>query len=249
MRKVRVLLTATVTPQPVPYLHAQDPAERRRAYVDSLRRWVPAAERLGATVAFYENSGEDLDRLARDAFGAVPGVLTLHPRPVPSAELVARGKGATEAAMMDAFVADHATDADELWLKCTGRLHVQNLDRCLPADVPAPGVVARLTVDLRRVDTRFFGASSDVWRARLTGAGPEVDDVAGTNLEHVLARRLLHAIADGTPLLRFRTQPALVGSSGSYANGDYDSLRSTAQRLVANGVEKLLRGPLYDKHF
>lgn len=247
---MRIFLTATVTPQPMRVLHLSDPAERRGQYVASLRRWAPLARRHGATVALYENSGEDLERLATDALGSVPDEVRLHPAPTPEPGVVARGKGATEAEMMDQFARDHADDpAGEVWVKVTGRLFVRNFDRCLPSSVPENAFVARLALDLTHMDTRFFAATAQAWRTHLTGAGREVDGPRDVLVEHVLARRVLTGLGAGASLVRFAAQPDVLGQSGSHAERRYDSLSSRVQRLAAEGVERALRGPLRGKHY
>ncbi|MGY1635493.1 hypothetical protein ACI78V_02425 [Geodermatophilus sp. SYSU D00742] len=231
-------------------LHLRDPAERREQYVESLRHWMPIARAHGATVVLYENSGEDLEQLARDAFGSLPEDLHLRPVPVPDPSLVALGKGATEAAMMDQFAATYRGDAgEEVWVKCTGRLVVRNFGRCLPLTLPPCSFAARLAMSLDHMDTRFFAATAAAWRDYLTGAGSEVDGPGGVLLEHVLARRVLTGLGDGATLVRLRAQPDVLGRSGSHAERRYDSARSRLQRLVAEGIEWTLRGPLKDKHF
>jgi hypothetical protein len=248
---MKILLTATVTPQTTRILHVRDPQVRRQQYIESLRRWVRLAEQHVATVVFYENSGEDLDQLARDAFREQPGNLDLRSADAPDEDMVDRGKGAMEAAMMDDFAATYSDRApqDEVWVKCTGRLFVTNLDRCLPAPVPTCALMARLSLDLAHMDTRFFAATAGAWQAYLTGAGPGVDMKRGVFIEHVLAKRVLGGIADGASLVRLRAQPAFLGRSGSYADRQYDSLQSRVKRLGTNALERALRGPLHTKHF
>ncbi len=247
---MKILLTATVTPQAMRVLHLRDPAERREQYMESLRHWMPIARRHSATVVLYENSGEDLDALARNALGSVPEDLHLRPAPVPDAALVALGKGATEAAMMDDFAATYRDDPPgEVWVKCTGRLVVRNFDRCLPPSVPPCAFSARLSMDLGHMDTRFFAATAAAWRDHLVGAGAEVDGARDVLLEHVLARRVLTGLGAGATLLRLRAQPDVLGRSGSHAERRYDSARSRLQRLAAERIEWALRGPLKGKHF
>ncbi|WP_456786669.1 hypothetical protein [Cellulomonas sp. P5_C5] len=180
--------------------------------------------------------------------GLVPSGLDLLALPVPPQGIVTRGKGASEALMMDAFAAAHPDD-EGLWLKATGRLFVRNASRIVPDVGSSAAVVARLSLDLRHMDTRFFGASPAVWLRHLVGAASEVDEASGTRIEHVLCRRVLRSLGDGATLVRMRGQPAFVGRSGTWSRRRYDGTLADGRRLAADSVDALLRGPLRNKHF
>jgi hypothetical protein len=246
---VKILLTATVTPQVTWDLHIADPAVRRHQYVESLRRWVPTAARHGATLVVVENSGEDLTVLACEAVGSVPDELILVNAPPPTPRDVERGKGAAEAAMMDLFSETFFGDPDEAWYKVTGRLFVKNFARCVPTALPPDSVVARVSMNLRHMDTRFFGATAGLWRSHFTGAGVDVDDRREVFLEKVLMRRVLSAMGQGANLLRFGAQPAWYGRSGTHADRVYDSMPNRVKRLATNQLENLLKGPLRGKQY
>ncbi len=134
---MKILLTATVTPRVAGPLFLTDPAVRRQHYVESLRRWVPFAALSGATLVLVENSGEDLKRLVADAVGEVPGHVRTLSADIPAPELVARGKGATEAVMLDLVSDQCFDDPAEHWWKCTGRLFVQQLRRLRSSGPPS----------------------------------------------------------------------------------------------------------------
>jgi hypothetical protein len=248
---VKILLTATVTPQPMPgLLDLRDPAIRRQQYIEGLRRWVPLAAENGGTIVFFENNGEDLDALARDAFGPTrPGNLELINARPSAPEDLARGKGATETAMMDEFCERFYDDPDEVWYKCTGRLFVKNFARCIPDAVPPNSLIARLSLDLTHMDTRIFGATADAWRRYFTGTGKDVEPAKGELIEQALAKRVLRGLSEDAHLVRFRAQPELIGRSGSHPGRQYDSPRNRAKRAGANLLERGLRGPLRRKHF
>jgi hypothetical protein len=246
---VKFLLTATVTPRVAGPLHLTDPAIRREHYVESLRRWVPLAARYGATVVLVENSGEDLPDLAKDALGEVPAHLRLVSADLPAPEVVERGKGATEAAMMDLFCEQYFTDPAEVWFKCTGRLFVRNFAACVPAQLPRRPVVARIAVDLGYLDSRFFGTTAEIWRSHFTGAGAQVYEPDDIPIEKVLARRALSALGEGADLVRFTRQPAIIGRSGTHSDRIYDSPLKRVKRVATNQLENLLRGPLTGKLF
>ena len=246
---MKILLTATVTPQIVADLYIREPTERRRHYLDSLRRWMPVASRYQATLVLVENSGEDLVRLAHDALGDAPKMLRLVEAPPPSSQDVDRGKGAAEAAMMDLFCETFLDDPTEAWYKVTGRLFVKNFSQCIPAYLPPHSAVARTAMDLRQMDTRFFGATADLWQRYFTGAGVHVYDPDSIFLEKVLMRRMLTAMGNGAQLLRFGAQPAFMGRSGTHADRVYDSVGSRLKRLGTNPLESMLKGPLKRKQY
>ena len=246
---MKILLTATVTPQVTWDLHITDPGVRREQYLRSLRAWLPVATRHGAEVVFVENSGTDLDGLAREALGAVPENLRLVRTSPPAPADIERGKGAAEAAMIDEFAASFFEDPNELWLKCTGRLSVRNFEKCLPAHVPSRAIVGRVKMNFSQLDTRFVGATADVWRRYFVGCGPLVNDRAELFLEKALMRRTLAAMSDGVSLIRFGAQPAFRGRSATHVDRRYDSLRSRIKRLGANRLEDTLKGRLAGKYY
>lgn len=246
---MKILLTATVTPQVTMDLHLRDPGLRRQQYVESLRRWVPMAARHGAILVLVENSGADLERLAFDAVGGVPDHLRLLSAEQPAAEYVSRGKGAPEALMMDRFCETFFEDPAEPWYKCTGRLFVKNFSRCIPAALQPNAIVARMTLSLHIMDTRFFGASAGIWRGHFTDAAGGVSDPDDVPIEKVLLRRTFAAMGEGADLRRFLAQPAFLGQSGTHAGRVYDSPGRKLKRIVGNQVENALRGPLRRKQF
>lgn len=246
---MKILLTATVTPQVTWDLHIADPGVRREQYLRSLRAWLPIATRHGADVILVENSGADLDRLVRDAFGAVPE--NLHPvrASPPTPADVERGKGAAEAAMIDTVAASFFDGASELWLKCTGRLSVRNFERCVSVQVPARAIVGRVKMNFSQLDTRFVGATADVWCQYFVGCGSSVNDRDELFLEKVLMRRTLAAMSDGVSLVRFGAQPSFRGRSATHADRRYDSLSSRLKRFGANKLEDTLKGRLAGKYY
>ena len=246
---MKVLLTATVTPQVTRSLHLKEPLERRRQYVESLRVWVPVTARHGATLVVFENSGEDLAALARDAVGAIPAHLCLVNAEPPSEEDVKRGKGAAEAAMMDEFAEMMFGDPDELWFKCTGRLSVRNFDKCIPGRIPSTAIVGRTRVNMLQMDTRFFGATAAAWHEYFRGVGPCVHERDGQIIERILMQRVLSAMSAGVPLIRFRTQPSFHGRSGTWAGRRYDTMPSRLKRVGADQLERVLRSQLATKFY
>jgi hypothetical protein len=151
--------------------------------------------------------------------------------------------------MMDHFCEAFFEDPDEPWYKCTGRLFVKNYSRCIPTVLAPNAIVARMTLSLHIMDTRFFGAAAGIWRGHFTDAAPAVSDPDDVPIEKVLLRRTFAAMGEGAALIRFAAQPAFLGQSGTHAGRVYDSPSRRIKRLVGNQVENALRGPLRRKQF
>jgi hypothetical protein len=241
-----VILTATVNPHTQNRLMVFDPAVRATEYRRALRRWVRlAGEWPDLRLVLAENSGADLTDLTR---GLPPSDrLLLVPVPPPAATVVARGKGACEAELLESVLPRiPVADASELVLKCTGRLFVPNVRRLLPSNLAPRAVVARATVDLSYVDARLVGATRAGWEHTLTGMAAEVDETVDRWLEHVLARRLAFALVSGTTVHRFRSAPRYSGRSGTDGRG-YG--RGQLRAMLSRPLEVALRGPLSRKQF
>ena len=244
-----VLLTATITPG-VPGVMVQDPATRRSQYRLALDRWLRYGSRHDVDVVFVENSDEDLDALASGLPKGRARGLTLLSAPRPTIPVLARGKGAAEAEMIDYAVQALEGLQDSLLIKCTGRLFVSNLMRSVAGvDRSSSAMLLRRTLDWSYADTRCIAASGTVWASHLSGMSVDVCEPDGEYLEHALARRATLAHASGTVTVRpFSARPRLVGSSATTGHR-YDSALGDAQRLAALPLERLLRGPLRRKQY
>lgn len=248
-RNLKVVLTGAITPQSNYRLHLVDPTERRAQYADALVAWGAWARRTGAEVWFVENSGADLAAFFSDA--GVSDNPLMHSLSVgtPDAEDVARGKGAAEALMMDAFAEHNKASTEGVWVKATGRLFVSNAMDILPPLGAGEGVAARLSLDLQHMDTRFFAATPEFWMNNFQSVSADISEPDGIRIEHVLARRTLQGLGAGGELQRFTDQPRIVGTSGTWKGRNYGGIRSQVKRGVVSLLDRALRGPLANKHF
>jgi hypothetical protein len=222
---------------------------RREQYVQALSRWLDCPLE-GSRIVLVDNSSEDLERLARSASRAVRGqrlVLISAPHPGAVAE---RGKGAAEAAMIDYAISRlDGLDADDVLFKVTGRLYVRNVRRVIPIRHGRGQIFVRATLDWSFVDTRFFGASADVWRRHFNDMQDAVDEREGVFLEHVVARRSLNAGWSGAVTVkRFAGRPAFVGYGGT-TGGSYADWRSKLRHFASTPLEAFLRHIPPDKQF
>jgi hypothetical protein len=103
-----------------------------------------------------------------------------------------------------------------LVLKVTGRLTLRNARRLI---LSLAGSEEDVRCDLRRnltvSDSRIFFASSGFLRDFLVPRIGEVDDAHGVYLEHVLARAVHRALAEGRKWAPLPTKPRIRGQSGT----------------------------------
>jgi len=205
-----LLLTATVAPsESTPYLNLRDPQRREAHYLEALARWCTA---LPAEWEIFvaENSGWPASRFT--------GVAERLGRAVHVLECADRGsqagKGVGEAGLLDDFVASGLAAKCDWIFKCTGRLSIRNIATCLPP-LDGDGVCASILPSLAYMDSRFFGASRNVFEEYFTGMGAEIREDDVVYLEHVAARRMLSAIGAGHAFRPFPKMPYVVGYSAS----------------------------------
>lgn len=228
-----LLLTATVSPGETPDLVLRDPHEREANYLDALARWCEALPPTWSIVV-AENSSWPASRFTKvgDRFGRSVQVLECEDRG--SQE----GKSVGEASLVDDFAASAlAHDCDWIF-KCTGRLYVDNIDTCLPPLDGAPGICASIVPTLEHMDSRFFGASREVFLEYFTKMGSEIDE-PDICFEHIAARRMLLALSAGHRFRPFEELPYFIGRSASigipYHGGSIRAkwfLRQRVRRLM-----------------
>ncbi len=80
--------------------------------------------------------------------------------------------------------------------------------------------------------------------SHFTGAAEDVAEPDDVPIEKVFARRALSALGAGADLVRFTSQPAFVGRSGTHVKRVYDSPVTRLKRLAANQMGTLLRDRL-----
>jgi len=205
-----LLLTATVAPGDTPDLRLRDPSQREGHYLDALARWCGALPPVWAIVV-AENSSWPPSRFTEvgERFGRRVDVLECADRG--SRE----GKGVGEAGLLDDFAECELAQSCDWIFKCTGRLYVDNIDKCLPALDRGGGVCGAIVPSLNHMDSRFFGASRSVFHSYFTNMGNEIREDDGVFFEHIAARRMLSSLAAGNAFRPFETLPYIVGRSAS----------------------------------
>jgi hypothetical protein len=228
-----LLLTATVAPGETPYLTLKDPARREAQYLEALARWCGAlppewaivvAENSGRPAAPFVEVGRRADRVVHFLECADRGSES--------------GKGVGEAGLIDDFSQSEIAAGCEWIFKCTGRLFVPNVGACLPP-LEGEGVCAAIVPSLAHMDSRFFGASREVFREHFTGMGAEIEEDDGVYMEHVAARRMLAALAAGHAFRPFPTLPYVAGQSASLGT-TYDGAGTRLKTLLRERVRRVM---------
>jgi hypothetical protein len=223
-----------VSPGQTPDLVLRDPQEREANYLSALARWCKALP-SNWSIAVAENSNWPSSRFAAigDQFGRSIQVLQCEDRG--SHE----GKSIGEAGLVDDFAAAGLAQDFDWIFKCTGRLFVHNINACLPTLDGASGVCASIVPSLEHMDSRFFGASREVFLEYFTDMGEEIDEAENIYFEHIAARRMLLALSAGHRFLPFEELPYFIGRSASigipYHGGSIRAkwfLRQQVRRLM-----------------
>ena len=120
-----------------------------------------------------------------------------------------------EAGILDDFAESELAQSCHWIFKCTGRLYVDNIDTCLPP-LDDDGVCGAIVPSLDHMDSRFFGASSDVFHQYFTNIGAEIKEDEGVFFEHIAARRMLSCRLRRDMCFRpFEELPYVIGRSAS----------------------------------
>jgi hypothetical protein len=221
---VVVLLTATVDPRGMVRTVVSDPDTRLREYHAVICDMV--AQLPGIPVVVCDNSGRGVEQPAvGESVASWPDEVQFvsfddH------GEAVGRGKGYGEMGIIQHVLENvQVAKSADLIVKVTGRYRVTNagsLIHKISAAGPAD-VVVDLVAGLTQADCRFFVASPRFLRDYLAPMRESIDDDHDVCFEHVLARAVHRAIADGLVWRSMPDVPVIVGRSGTngrpYASG------------------------------
>lgn len=219
-----VLMTATVNPRGMVRTVVSDPDIRLREYHAVIR---DATSQLpGLPIVVCDNSGRGVEQVAQ---GEAP-VSWLDQVQFISfddhEEAVRRGKGYGELGIIEYALANvPAVSAANLVVKVTGRYRVANIGSLVHeiAGLGPVDVVVDMVAGLTQADCRFFAASPGFLIGYLTPLRESIDDEHDVCFEHVLARAVHRAMADGLVWRPMPDVPVIVGRSGTngrpYASG------------------------------
>jgi hypothetical protein len=205
-----LLLSATVAPGETPYLKLRDPGQREQQYLSALASWCDALP-ANWVIVVAENSNWPTSAFIEVGRRSGRAIRVLECQDRGSSA----GKGVGEAGLIDDFVNSGLARECDWIFKCTGRLFVHNIGKCLPPLDDRGGVCGAIVPSLDHMDSRFFGGSRDVFNEYFTDMGREISEHEGVYMEHVAARRMLSALGAGHAFCPFATLPYLIGRSGS----------------------------------
>ena len=221
---VVILLTATVDPRGMVRTVVSNPDTRLGEYHAVIRDLV--VQLPGVSIVVCDNSGWGVERAAQGESA------TLWPDQVQfisfddHGEAIRRGKGYGEMGII-LHVLEHvpAVATADLVVKVTGRYRIANAGPLIDK-IGAAGpidVVVDLVAGLTQADCRFFASSPRFLRDYLVPMRESIDDDRGVCFEHVLARAVHRAMADGLVWRPMPDVPVIVGRSGThgrlYASG------------------------------
>lgn len=149
------------------------------------------------------------------------------------------GKSIGEAGLVDDFAKSGLAQDSDWIFKCTGRLYVDNIDTCLPTLAGVSGVCASIVPSLEQMDSRFFGASREVFLEYFTNMGEEIDEREKVYFEHIAARRMLLALSRSHRFLPFEELPYIIGRSASIGI-PYHGVSIRAKWFLRQQVRRLM---------
>lgn len=243
MLKLAILLTATVDVGGVAHTEISDPSVRLAEYRDAMRCWMDAE--LVSHIIFCENSGYDLSALRTDIerCGKNKSIEILQFDGQNFDRML--GKGFGELSTLS-FVSQHSDNftSFDLLLKVNGRYFIQNIDaivRALQA-LDNSTIIGDFRMNLSWMDSRVFAFRPAFLTDYLMPFQSIVNDSAGVYFEHVLARAVHQAMADGKHWQMLPACPVLKGKSGS-TGGAYSVYgpRRVAKALYLWTLRKLLQ--------
>jgi hypothetical protein len=236
---VTVLLTATVKPEHTPYLAHSDSRNRLAEYRRTLRNWLSVP--LPFPLVLCENSGYDLS-----GFAAICEADNLAHRAVTllsfddNEAAHCYGKGNGELALIERCLEyERSRGLERRILKITGRLWARNAAALLAALARETADVAcDLQRDLTFADSRAFCATRAFWERYLLPRRGQADDRQGVYFEHVLARAVHSALADGGKWAPLPLSPWIEGTSATLGRPYRSNLARRAAQVFLSRLKR-----------
>ena len=225
-----LLLTATIHPRDMVYLHRSDPEIRLADYKQSLKLWL--ANPKTPDIIFCENSGYDLSGLIAFCAENNPHHKNIefisfndnnYPREY--------GKGYGEIRIVEHVLSNSKLiKPDTLVIKATGRLYCAGIGNILRriGTTQEADVYCNLTSCQSRAETYLFGCTVLFLKKYLLPMKEQVNDSEGVFFEHILASAVHKAIADGR---RWSMIPGFIDLRGVSGTTGISYTRSLISRL------------------
>jgi hypothetical protein len=229
-----LLLTGCIDPKGMRFTARNDPAVRRKDYMDALRSWVFKSD--FKKIVLCENSGADLSDFQEMVKGSGKEVELISYVAPEFEEWKGKGYG-------ELLIIEHAMENSKLIdehsrvMKCTGRLffssHKKYYNHGVNGEFDFSMDVFR---SLDECDVRAFFGSYDFITKYLLPFKERLDERTEPmqNLEHVMGQAVFRALSD---LLKYEPLPAtpfFVGHSGTlnYAYKPYRTIIGRHARVI-----------------
>lgn len=214
MKRITVLLTATIDPKDVIFVKRNDALVREKDYINAIKKWL---EKKDFSIVFCENSGYKMDKL-KSMIKNFPKmeteVLQFNGQDFPK-EL---GKGYGELLIIK-YAIQHSKliRHSDYIIKVSGRYFIKNIEKIRSALLKDSDVylMADLKRNLTSGDSRVFAFKPSFALNYLSKFQDLINDSKGFYIEHALARAALHAISDGYKWMPLPSKPIIVGYAGT----------------------------------
>ena len=220
------LLITTAIEVTAPFTKMSDPEQRLAYTLRAFEQWMKVA--AVDTIVVADGSNFDYeDRLQELSKNSGKQIAFLRFR-ADETRTRAQGKGYAEGEIVrHALTHSRFLQQSAFFAKCTGKLWVENYDRCLAAfhGEFQCAVNGKRTIEV--LDTRLYFANREFWLQELGDAHLRVDDAKGYFLEHSYLDRLREIGYRGATL---SVPPIVRGRSGS---GDFDFPRMSPYRYLS----------------
>lgn len=232
VKKIAVLLTATVDISGIPFSVIENKDFRKGEYLQAFGRWF--SQSRGVRFIICENSGydfsSDITRLGLNSGKNEIEILNFHGQGFDRN----LGKGYGEMLTFQ-YVARHSkifTDSD-LILKVNGRYYLHGLSKLVSAFQKAGDceIFGNFKTNLTWLDSRVFAFTPRFFQTYFSPFKSFLNDSEGRYFEHALARATHLSIAEGFEWRMLPSNPVLSGRSGT-----------TGSRYSRLGVRRFLKG-------
>jgi len=208
-KNICILLTATVNPMGMPFVHRSDPKIREDDYISSFKKWV----KMPFPLVFCENSCHDITKLEKCANDKTE-ILQDEGQDFPKH----LGKGFGEMQIIEYAVQNSRLISECDWVvKVTGRYFIKNIERIVTGLLGDADtyVMANLQRELRWGDSYIFAFKPSFVLTYLLRYKDDLNDSERFYFEHALSRAILRAVSDGYKWHPLPSKAIISGCSGT----------------------------------
>ena len=233
-QKCVILLTACVDPKGMPFLKRNNPLIREEDYIKSLLFWKQEKYKI----VFCENSGWNLSKI-KETIKENKQIEYL--QYISNPDETDLGKGFGEMQLIKyAFENSSFINEADIIIKVTGRYIIKNIKRIInyhKTTFNRIDLVCNLIQSMTWADSRIFMAKKFFFTDYLFGMHHEINDQNNVYFEHVLARAIHKAMADGK--LNIDSFVSLPIINGYYGTADKKYSHNLLKYFIKNILHKL----------